>query len=176
MSNNFSGDSASDLELTDAGSVTSSEDDDESSDEDGVPLAGLSASPTSSTTSFPASVSTASAAAEAHAEREFRAEVVASLARAFAEGHAVDDAAVELKTLRMASNVPLRRVRQEVVGAIVDLVPVVPDPAKQRAEINGVVKRWGSLIIRIGGVDAVDTISILQVRMTVFSSMTVTVT
>lgn len=103
------------------------------------------------------------AASDAQAEKEFQAEVAASLARAFAEGHSVDNAAVELKTLRMSTNVPLRRVREAVVAGIVDLVPVVPEPAAQRKEIARVVNRWGALITMIGGVDAVETITVLQV-------------
>ena len=99
----------------------------------------------------------------AAAETEFRSEVAQSLERAFAEGHAVENAAVELKTLRMASNVPLRRVREAVVGAIVDRVPLVPgDAAAQRAEIAAFVRRWGPLIDKIGGVDPVETVEVLQ--------------
>ncbi len=99
-----------------------------------------------------------------YAEAEFQTEVKQSLDRAFAEGHSVDNAAVELKTLRMASNVPLRRVREGVVSAIVEKIPVVEgDMVSQRREIASVVKRWGELIDKIGGVDAVETISVLQV-------------
>ena len=64
----------------------------------------------------------------------------------------------------MASNVPLRRVREAVVAGIVDLIPIVSDsPARQRAEIAKVMDRWGELINLIGGVDAVETVSVLQV-------------
>jgi len=99
-------------------------------------------------------------------ELEFKAEVTQSLERAFEEGHSVDNAAVELKTLRMASNVPLTRVREAVIAALVDRIRVVgPEegPAKQKAEVEKVVERWGELINKIGGVDGVETISILQV-------------
>ena len=99
-----------------------------------------------------------------NAEAEFQMEVRQTLERAFAEGHSVDNAAVELKTLRMASNVPLRRVREGVVAAIVEEIPVVEgDMVGQKREILGIVKRWGELIDRIGGVDAVETVSVLQV-------------
>jgi translation initiation factor eIF-2B subunit epsilon len=82
----------------------------------------------------------------------------------------VDNAAVELKTLRMASNVPLRRVREAVVAAIVEKIPIVEgDAAGQKREIFGVVKRWGELIDRIGGVDAVETVSVLQVSFSVYA-------
>ncbi|KAG7452606.1 nucleotide-diphospho-sugar transferase [Guyanagaster necrorhizus] len=97
------------------------------------------------------------------AESEFRAEVTQSLERAFSEGHSIDNAAVELKTLRMASNVPLSRVREAVIAAIVERIRIVDGGgAAQRTEISNVIQRWGGLIDRIGGVDAVETISILQ--------------
>ena len=99
-------------------------------------------------------------------ELEFKAEVTQSLERAFEEGHSVDNAAVELKTLRMASNVSLTRVREAIIAALVDRIRVVgPEegPAKQKAEVENVLGRWGELINKIGGVDGVETISILQV-------------
>ena len=98
------------------------------------------------------------------ADSEFRLEVKQSLERAFSEGHSVENAAVELKTLRMASNVPLSRVKEAVVAAIVEKIPIVDgDPAVQRREIAAVVGRWGDLINRIGGVDPIETVCILQV-------------
>ena len=106
------------------------------------------------------------------ADAEFRTEVTQSLERAFAEGHSVDNAAVELKTLRMASNVPLIRVKEAVVAAIVEKIPMVDgDAVSQRKEIYRVIGRWGELINRIGGVDAVETISILQVTYLITSSV-----
>ena len=75
----------------------------------------------------------------------------------------MDNAAVELKTLRMASNVPLSRVREGVVSAIVEKIPVVEEPARQRVEVQKTIGRWGELINRIGGVDAVETVTLLQV-------------
>ncbi|KAI8998514.1 nucleotide-diphospho-sugar transferase [Trametes punicea] len=159
------GDSASDLELSDEGSTT---DEDEFSDTESSYSMRSRASSTTSV-SVPslgdpsAQTSAIHALSSAAAETEFRSEVAQSLERAFAEGHSVENAAVELKTLRMASNVPLRRVREAVVGAIVDRVPVIPgDPAAQRAEIAKVVRRWGPLINQIGGVDEVETVEVLQ--------------
>jgi translation initiation factor eIF-2B subunit epsilon len=104
------------------------------------------------------------------AESEFRNEVQQSLERAFTEGHSVDNAAVELKTLRMASNVPLTLVREAVVAAIVEHIRLVEGGGSaQRKEIASVINRWGPLIDRIGGVDAVETISALQVTRCPFS-------
>jgi hypothetical protein len=97
-------------------------------------------------------------------EKEFRAEVKQSLDRAFAEGHSIDNAAVELKTLRLASNVSLTCVREAVISAIVERIPLVDSGAiQQRKEIMSVISRWGVLIDKIGGVDAVETVSLLQV-------------
>jgi len=95
------------------------------------------------------------------AEAEFRSEVMASLDRAWSEGHAVENAAVELKTLRMASNVPLRKVRESIIGFLLDKMET--GPGETRDKVKKVVERWGSLIDAIGGIDAVETIEILQV-------------
>lgn len=151
------GDDTSDLYLSDAGSETSesdSDDDDHFDDSD----------PSSSVTSLPlADTSNLVQQADEAAFIEFQHEVELSLDRAFAEGHSVDNASVELKTLRMAHNVPLRRVREAVVAAIVNQIKIVEGggPA-QRQEIAAVVSRWGALIDKIGGVDATETIEVLQ--------------
>lgn len=151
------GDDASDLYLSDAGSETSESDSDDDDDFDGSDLS-------SSVTSLPLpDTSNLVQQADEAAITEFQHEVKLSLDRAFAEGHSVDNAAVELKTLRMAHNVPLRRVREAVVTAIVDRIKIVESggPA-QRQEIAVVVSRWGALIDKIGGVDATETIEVLQ--------------
>jgi translation initiation factor eIF-2B subunit epsilon len=161
------GDNVSDLDLSDIGSVTSSEDESETSDdEDGGLASNFSVLASSVSNSLPLSPSTSLAASvDARLESEFKHEVELSLERAFAEGHSVDNAAVELKTLRMASNVPLIRVREAVVGAIVERIDIVEGGgAAQRKEITSVVARWGNLINQIGGVDAVETVSVLQVN------------
>ena len=154
------GDEASDLDISDLGSVTSdteSESDDAESD---VRIYHTGPS------DGPLSVDVAVASLPGMAETEFSTEVKQSLERAFTEGHSVDNAAVELKTLRMASNVPLTRVREAVVAAIVEHIPLVEGGgAAQRKEISSVIGRWGPLIDRIGGMDAVETVCILQVRM-----------
>ena len=156
------GDDALDLNASDAESVSTSgvSSPPESDLEDNVDG--------SSSASSAASISTPATSGKgiSREELEFKAEVTQSLERAFEEGHSVDNAAVELKTLRMASNVPLTRVREAIIAALVDRIRVVsPEegPAKQKAEVEDVVGRWGELINKIGGVDGVETISILQV-------------
>ncbi|KAJ3811615.1 nucleotide-diphospho-sugar transferase [Lentinula aff. lateritia] len=156
------GDSASDLAFSDPGSESSGEES-EFSDEDSDFDEHLDNLPTSSATSL--SLDPNGSSTDAVAESEFRNEVRLSLERAFAEGHSVDNAAVELKTLRMASNVPLSRVRESVVSAIVERIKIIDGGGvTQRQEIANVVSRWGPLINKIGGVDMVETITALQVH------------
>jgi translation initiation factor eIF-2B subunit epsilon len=144
-----------DLQRYEPDSSSSEEDDsdDESEDED-------EASAHSSTTSTP---STAIASKlNSIADEEFQKEVVASLERAWSEGHTVENAAVELKTLRMASNVPLLRVREAIVRFLLDKIEC--GVGEIRDKIRKIVPRWGALINAIGGVDEVETIEVLQVR------------
>ncbi|KAJ6455673.1 nucleotide-diphospho-sugar transferase, partial [Mycena sanguinolenta] len=152
------GDEGSDVGVSDEGSDSSDAESDESSDDDSdndFYMGDTGISPLATPSLMPSGQMQ---------EKEFRIEVEQSLERAFAEGHSVDNAAVELKTLRMASNVPLSRVREAVVAAIVEAVKIVDGAVAQRKEISRVVGRWGELINKIGGVDAVETVSALQVR------------
>ena len=164
----YPGDTATDL-LAKAQTDFSDSSDSEDDDTDTSSFPALSR--TSSRSSVSLGGSNAPSAQSIHAlstaaaEHEFQAEVTQSLERAFAEGHSVENAAVELKTLRMASNVDLRKVREAVVAAIVERIPVVQnDPAAQRKEIASLIARWGKLINQIGGIDPVETIEVLQVR------------
>ena len=157
------GDDAPDLYVSEAESISTSgaSSPSESDMEDNVDES-LSSASSSASISTPA----ASNKGISKEELEFKVEVIQSLERAFEEGHSVDNAAVELKTLRMASNVPLTRVREAVIAALVDRIRVVsPEegPTKQKAEVENVMERWGELINKIGGVNGVETISFLQV-------------
>jgi len=150
------GDDLTDLVLSDPGSITSEDERSSDSDDDDF---SQNNSLASSVTSLPAASAIATVSAS---EQEFQTEVRLSLERAFSEGHSLENASVELKTLRMASNVPLRRVREAVVAGIVERIPVVEGTLTQRVEIRKWVDRWGDLINLIGGVDGVETVSILQ--------------
>ena len=157
--NHFSGDDFGDLVPSDCGSITSEDERSDEMDDDDESVsqnASVSSSVTSATPAL-------NAAAISAGEEEFQSEVRLSLDRAFSEGHSLENASVELKTLRMASNVPLRRVREAVVAGIVEGIPLVEGAVPQRAEIKKWVDRWGDLINLIGGVDGVDAVSILQV-------------
>ena len=158
----LSGDNASDLDVSDQGSVSCEDDsddsasDDETDDQDEVSSPDIDDDGNSSVASIPLVPTT---------DSEFRMEAKQSLDRAFAEDHSLENAAVELKTLRMASNVPLKRVREAVIAAIVECIKLVPgDPTSQRGEIARVIDRWGELINKIGGVDGVESVEVLQVR------------
>ena len=156
------GDDMSSIISSDAGSETSDDGANSSDEETDSQYDGRSPSALS-TISAPSGIHTLSD----DAEKEFRTEVKQSLDRAFYEDHSVDNAAVELKTLRMASNVSLTRVREAVIAAIVERIPLVDSGViQQRKEIISVIGRWGALIDRIGGVDAVETVCLLQVRQT----------
>ncbi|KAG8900363.1 hypothetical protein FRC00_013264 [Tulasnella sp. 408] len=93
---------------------------------------------------------------------DFMSECRQSLDRAYQEGHSIDNAAIELKTLRMASNVPLKQVAESIVGFLVGKIELVDNPAAQRGKVNAVVGRWGPLLTSIGWDDAAETISLLQ--------------
>ncbi|KAI9446408.1 nucleotide-diphospho-sugar transferase [Lactarius indigo] len=142
------GDDLTDLVLSDPGSLTSEDERSSDSDDDSF---SQNASLASSVTSLPAASATATVSA---GEQEFQTEVRLSLERAFSEGHSLENASVELKTLRMASNA--------VVAGIVENISLIEEAVPQRAEIKRWIDRWGDLINLIGGVDGVETVSILQ--------------
>ena len=94
---------------------------------------------------------------------DFNSECVQSLERAFEEGHTVEDAAIELKTLRMASNVDLKLVKDVLVSFLVKHINIVNDGAQQRAEVNKIIDRWGRLVSALGADDAVENLLLFQV-------------
>lgn len=91
--------------------------------------------------------------------QDFQLEAKASLQRALEEGHTVDNAAIELKTLRMASNVSLSQVRQVAIEVLVGKCK--SNDAKQ---VQQLMSRWGKLITRISSDDEADAINLIQVR------------
>ncbi|CCO28051.1 translation initiation factor eIF-2B epsilon subunit [Rhizoctonia solani AG-1 IB] len=105
-------------------------------------------SPTSSTSELPAIPSLDSAA-------DFQSECTQSLKRAFDEEHTIDNAAIELKTLRMASNVPLPQVRE---AAIAFIIQKLSDEGAGRPEVKKMFARWGGLLKQIGGYDEAETL------------------
>ncbi|GAA5946869.1 hypothetical protein JCM3765_002052 [Sporobolomyces pararoseus] len=81
---------------------------------------------------------------ESSKHSEFATECLHSLDRSFAENHTVDNAAIELKTLRMASNVDLGQVRAIAVPYLLKRC----DGATNATET---IERWGGLIANLTG-------------------------
>jgi translation initiation factor eIF-2B subunit epsilon len=103
-------------------------------------------------------------ASQARSE-EFIIEAKASLQRAYEEGHTVDNAAIELKTLRMASNVSLSEVREITVDFL--LSKCTPNNAKQ---VQQLMSRWAKLITLVSTDDEADAINLIQVSLPRYTS------
>lgn len=88
---------------------------------------------------------------------EFRAEADASLARALEESHAPENAAIELKTLRMASNVPTSEVKKVAIPFILSHCNV--EQAKDTAEF---LDHWGPLITEVSQDDHIEALAVMQ--------------
>lgn len=88
-------------------------------------------------------------------EEDFEDEARASLERALEEGHSIEDAALELKTLRMASNVSLEEVREVVVE-------VLMSKSTELKEVLAIMTRWAGLIALVSE-DEADAICQIQV-------------
>ena len=73
---------------------------------------------------------------------EFYTEAEESLARAFQEKHSIDDAAIELKTLRMATNVTFHEVRKAIVIALMNVAMTSP------GDVGPTFTKWGKLLLR----------------------------
>lgn len=98
-----------------------------------------------------------------YADADFRFECTQSLDRALEEGHTVENAAIELKTLRMATNVPITAVKEVVITFLVSKIPLSPDAVTQRKAVNEMIARWGGLLGAIGSESPVESIILLQV-------------
>lgn len=94
----------------------------------------------------PAAIIGLSSLTPVSAQSDFLSECTQSLERSFEEGHTVDNAAIELKTLRMASNVTLGRVREVVIPFILKRCQGLS--AEALAEM---IERWGGLITSLTG-------------------------
>ncbi|UZJ56335.1 hypothetical protein CBS101457_005655 [Exobasidium rhododendri] len=88
---------------------------------------------------------------------DFILEATASLQRAMEEGHTIDNASIELKTLRMASNVALSEVRMVTIDVL--LSKLQPSNAKQ---VQQLMTRWSGLITRVSSDDEPEAIGMIQ--------------
>ncbi|KAG9291447.1 hypothetical protein G9A89_021866 [Geosiphon pyriformis] len=100
-------------------------------------------------------------------QEAFSKEVVLTLERAFNEGHTVDIAALELNTLRMASNMTFHDVRTVVIPSVlsqIDIKKNVSDPKEMNIRTKEVLNRWAPLIgkLILSPSDQLDALYILQ--------------
>ncbi|CAD6885119.1 unnamed protein product [Tilletia controversa] len=97
---------------------------------------------------------------------DFRSEAQASLSRALSENHTLENASIELKTLRMASNVALLELRATVLGFLMGSAVA----AMRKGDAGGVGafgkvwSRWGGLIKAVASEvgDQVQVVTVLQ--------------
>jgi translation initiation factor eIF-2B subunit epsilon len=92
-------------------------------------------------------------------KEEFHTEAEDSLNRAFSENHSVENAAIELKTLRMATNVTFHEVREAIVAALMCVLVSSP-PATVTKEFE----KWGQLLEEFTEDDeaSLDTVFLVQ--------------
>lgn len=75
----------------------------------------------------------------------FYTEARASLARAYDEGHSIENAILELRTLVMGYNAGIDRAREEVIHFLLSRVNVSGGAAQILASATSVFGRWGKL-------------------------------
>ena len=71
---------------------------------------------------------------------EFYTEAEESLSRAFLENHSIENAMIELKTLRMATNVTFHEVREAILAALMNVIITIPSNIKKE------FSKWGQLL------------------------------
>jgi len=148
----------------------SSEEEDDDEDEAGVMSARPSLMHSRSGTNAISSAGTATDGSSASAATirrllDFRSEATASLSRALAENHTLDNASIELKTLRMASNVTLLELRATVLASLMGAAERAMRGSGGVAAFGKVWSRWGGLIKAVASevADQVQVVTILQV-------------
>lgn len=120
----------------------------------------------------PAAIVGLSSLTPASAQSDFLSECTQSLERSFEEGHTVDNAAIELKTLRMASNVALGQVRDVVVPFLLQRCLGVTPSA-----LLLMIRRWGGLVASLTGDNEEAMVDCLHsVQRFVIDSMTASTT
>ncbi|KAK4685960.1 translation initiation factor eIF-2B subunit epsilon, partial [Tremellales sp. Uapishka_1] len=80
----------------------------------------------------------------------FHVEAAASLARAFDEGHSVENALLELRTLVMGYNAGIDRAREEVVNFLMSKISVGPGAKQVLESATEIWERWGKLAEELG--------------------------
>ncbi|KAK0557354.1 translation initiation factor eIF-2B epsilon subunit, GEF [Tilletia horrida] len=98
---------------------------------------------------------------------DFRSEACASLSRALAENHTLENASIELKTLRMASNVTLLELRATVLAFLMGKATRAmrgQSGQAAAAAFGKVWSRWGGLVRAVASEvpDQVQVVTLLQ--------------
>lgn len=96
---------------------------------------------------------------------EFGREAFQTIKRGVDENIRLDDIALELKTLRMANNADMDRVKVMVVAFFLKQMPIVTgDSAKQKEVAKDIFGKWGSLITTLCQGEMHKALLRLQVR------------
>ncbi|KAF9174836.1 hypothetical protein BGX21_009133 [Mortierella sp. AD011] len=100
---------------------------------------------------------------EANPAEELDREIAQTLDRAFKEKHDVDIAALELNTLRMASNSNFHEMRKRIIPGVLKHIDLAAAPGSGKT-VKEILARWGPLIGRMihDEADQVDGLFILQ--------------
>ncbi|KDN53379.1 hypothetical protein K437DRAFT_230602 [Tilletiaria anomala UBC 951] len=118
-------------------------------------------------TSLTLSGSAATAGEKAAAQQrlvDFHEEALASLNRAYDEKHQISNISIELKTLRMSSNVPPK----EVCSTVVAFTLSKCDATKPK-ELVETMDHWGELIASVASDDEIEAISVMQAYCAAFN-------
>lgn len=94
----------------------------------------------------PPSIANISSLQDSTPQSDFLSECLQSLERSFNENHTVDNAVIELKTLRMASNVPLEKVREVVVPFLLN-----KGVTSSGSDVGKTIERWGGILANLTG-------------------------
>ncbi|KAF9288295.1 hypothetical protein BGZ68_000499 [Mortierella alpina] len=100
---------------------------------------------------------------EVNPAEELDREIAQTLERAFKDGHSVDIAALELNTLRMASNSNFHEMRKRIIPGVLKNIEAGAKPGSGKT-VKEILVRWGPLIGRMihDDADQVDGLFILQ--------------
>ncbi|KAF9942349.1 hypothetical protein BGZ67_002072 [Mortierella alpina] len=100
---------------------------------------------------------------EVNPAEELDREIAQTLERAFKDGHTVDIAALELNTLRMASNSNFHEMRKRIIPGVLKNIEAGAKPGSGKT-VKEILVRWGPLIGRMihDDADQVDGLFILQ--------------
>ncbi|KAF9953147.1 hypothetical protein BGZ72_005649 [Mortierella alpina] len=100
---------------------------------------------------------------EVNPAEELDREIAQTLERAFKDGHSVDIAALELNTLRMASNSNFHEMRKRIIPGVLKNIEAGAKPGSGKT-VKEILVRWGPLIGRMihDDADQIDGLFILQ--------------